>query len=238
VQTGNIGAVVILSGGLDSATAAAMAQAGSVSVPSGATIAPVTSVAAVSFDYGQRHSKELGSALLIAQTMNIRYFRFILPRIVPSHLTRPSGDLETSLSEYESVLPSSWHPHRNAMMITAAAQLASSLGVNTVIGGWHQEDVAYPDCTEEFLMSMERMLRISGADPDFMVVAPLLEMTKVEIVQTAVRFRVPIELTWSCYEGGDAQCGKCGTCKQRKKAFREAGVMDPVPYADSTVYDD
>jgi len=228
------GVVVILSGGLDSATAAMMACMGA--VRNGGDVIPV---AAVAFDYGQRHLKELDSASLIAQHLDIPFYKFRLPRVIPSHLTEPGTSLEMKLSDYEGPeLPPSWHPHRNAAMIVAAAQLASFMKVSNILGGWHQEDVAYPDCSEEFLYTMAQMLRVSGADPSFRILSPLIYLTKLQIVEAAIQYKVPIELTWSCYVGGDVQCGKCGTCKQRKLAFAQAEYTDPVPYADATVYDD
>ena len=227
-------AVVILSGGLDSTTVLSLGMRGLILDASG----PATPCAAVSFRYGQRHEKEVEHAEQIATYWNVPFFAYDIPRVATSHLTLPGTDLDQELSDYVAVRPLSWHPHRNALMIILAAQLACRRGTNIVMGGWHQDDNAYPDCTYPFLRAMEDMLRVSGDDDGFRVLSPLLHMKKVEIVKAAIRSNAPIELTWSCYKGGEKQCGTCGTCKQRKLAFKEAGVPDPVPYADPTVYDD
>jgi 7-cyano-7-deazaguanine synthase len=222
-------AVVLLSGGLDSATAAACAKRDGYDV------------LALSVRYGQRHAKELRSARNVAGALRAREHKVVrvpLGEFAGSALTDrrlkvPRGRKVKSMSRG---IPLTYVPARNTVFLALAAAFAESRGARAIYIGANAIDYSgYPDCRPEFLRAFERALargtKAGVEGRPIRIRAPLIRKTKAEIVRLALRLHVPVELTWSCYLGGRVACGTCDSCLLRLKGFREAGATDPVPYA-------
>lgn len=214
-------AVVLLSGGLDSATVAAIARSDGYDA------------IALSFRYGQRHSKELEAAQKIAQCLGIQdHF------IVDVNLAQWGGSSLTDLSQtlpQEGIkpdeIPSTYVPGRNTVFIAVALSLAEAQNAQAIYLGINAVDYSgYPDCRPEYLEAYQRLASLSskagieGNAPR--LIAPLVRDSKVEIVRRALALGVPIELTWSCYQGGEEPCGLCDSCRIRDRALIEAGRPD------------
>ncbi len=214
-------AVVLLSGGLDSATAAAQAQAEGYEV------------IALSCRYGQRHERELQSAQQVAMSLGIhQHF------VVDVNLSLWGGSALTDLSQgvplsgvQPDVIPVTYVPGRNTVFIALALSLAESAGAEAIYLGLNAVDYSgYPDCRPEFLEAYQTLATLSskagleGRAPR--LVAPLIQLSKVEIVQRALALGVPIALTWSCYQGELEPCGRCDSCRIRDRALIEAGRPD------------
>ncbi len=221
-------AVVLLSGGLDSSTALAR------------TIERGCEVIALTFSYGQRHSKELRSARRIADHYGVQRHITVdldIGKYMDSSLTQPSMHLPTGVDsegEHPSI-PNTYVPARNIIFISIAAAIAESVGADKIVIAVNSVDFSgYPDCTPRFIDAYQNMLEVGtrrGVDGKAVLIdAPLLEMSKAAIVREAVRLGVPLDLTWSCYAGGDKACGICDSCRLRLKGFSEAGAEDPVEY--------
>jgi 7-cyano-7-deazaguanine synthase len=134
-------------------------------------------------------------------------------------------------------IPSTYVPSRNIIFLSLAASLAESRGAEAVFIAANSVDFSgYPDCTPEFLEAFQRTLDVgtkAGRDGrGIRIEAPVLRMTKKEIVSEAVRLGVPLELTWSCYTGGDRACGRCDSCLLRLRGFAQAGLDDPIEYEE------
>jgi len=223
-----VSAVVLLSGGLDSSTVAAIAKERGYDI------------IAVTFDYGQRHRRELDSARSVAKALGVREHIVIgLPigQHLDSSLTSAGKEVPMGRprEHISSDIPSTYVPSRNIIFLSIAASVAESRGAGAVFIAANSVDFSgYPDCTPEFLAAFQATLDIgtkAGKEGrGVKVEAPVLRMTKAEIVREAVRLRVPLELTWSCYVGGAKACGRCDSCVLRLEGFREAGVQDPIEY--------
>lgn len=214
-------AVVLLSGGLDSATTAAIA------------IADGYEAIALSFGYGQRHIKELEAAKKIAQALQIKehYITEInLSQWGGSSLTDnaiaiPQDGLKPD------VIPSTYVPGRNTVFIAIALSLAEAKSARAIYLGINAVDYSgYPDCRPEYLAAYQQLANLSskagveGHAPQ--LIAPLVKDSKVDIVRRALELNVPIADTWSCYQGGDTPCGVCDSCRIRDRALIEAGRAD------------
>jgi len=219
-------AVVLLSGGLDSTTAAAIAKSEGYELY------------AVSFSYGQRHSKELDCARKVGESLGVvrhEIIEFDLRKWGGSALT---DDLDVPLDrdkpDMSSEVPATYVPARNTIFLSFALGYAEVVGADTIIIGANQVDFSgYPDCREEYLQAFERMANLAtkAAASDgrrFRVYAPLLHLTKVEIIKRGNDLGVDYSLTWSCYQGLDEPCGRCDSCILRSEGFRAAGVPDPL----------
>ncbi|MFG3253255.1 7-cyano-7-deazaguanine synthase QueC [Streptomyces sp. NPDC048172] len=223
-------AVVIASGGLDSSAAAYLlaAQGASVSL--------------LSFDYGQRHRKELDSAAAIADQLGAVHDVVDLTSVgrllAGSALTDPAVDVPSG-HYTDASMGITVVPNRNAIMLEVAVGVAVAAEADAVAFGAHTGDHAvYPDCRADFFEKLTESVRAGNEGflaPGFQLVAPFLHVTKADIVETAARLNLPFHLTWSCYRGEDLHCGTCGTCSERREAFAEAGVSDPTPYATAVV---
>lgn len=221
-------AVVLLSGGLDSCTAAAMAKR------DGFTLH------ALSFDYGQRHERELQAARDVAEALGTaehRVLRVPLGELGGSALTDATLEVPDApdADQIGQEIPSTYVPARNTVFLSLALALAEVRGADTIVIGANALDYSgYPDCRPEFLEAFERMARLgtkAGAQGmTLRVWAPLLSMTKAQIVEAGLAAGAPLERTWSCYRGGQRACGRCESCVLRRKGFAEAGTEDPVPY--------
>ncbi len=216
-------AVVLLSGGLDSATVAAQAQVDGYDV------------VALSLFYGQRHERELEAAKAIVQALKIQDHHLLdvnLSQWGGSSLTDASLSvpIEGTTSD---VIPSTYVPGRNTVFISIALSLAEAKQAEAIYLGINAVDYSgYPDCRPEYLAAFQVLAQLSskagieGHSPR--LVAPLVLDSKVDIVHRALRLGVPIELTWSCYQGGDVPCGVCDSCRIRDRALIEAGRSDLV----------
>ena len=224
-------AVVLLSGGIDSATVAAMAQRDGYQLH------------ALSFHYGQRHERELQSAGKIAAFLHAKthkVIRFDLRAIGGSALTDeisvPKGRSDTDIS---SGIPATYVPARNTIFLSFALALAERLESQDIFFGANQLDYSgYPDCREEYLRAFENMANLAtkaGVEgkSQVQIRAPLLQMTKAEIIKTGLKLGLDYGMTWSCYDplDGGRACGRCDSCQLRLKGFREAGAVDPIAYA-------
>jgi 7-cyano-7-deazaguanine synthase len=215
---------VALSGGLDSTTALAIAME-----------RHEGKVEAISFDYGQRHNIELERAALIAEYYDICHHIVKLGDLPTSALTDTSIDIpKVSYAEIEGISPT-YVPFRNGQIIAKLTAYASADKLNSVVYvGTHAEDAAndaYPDCRLDFIGAMGSAVYI-GTYHKVRLSAPLIEMSKSEVVALAAKLEAPLELSWSCYFGGDKHCGVCPTCRARKEAFLLAGVPDPTSYKE------
>ncbi|MBE9063405.1 7-cyano-7-deazaguanine synthase QueC [cf. Phormidesmis sp. LEGE 11477] len=216
-------AVVLLSGGLDSATCAAQA------------IADGYEVIALSFDYGQRHDKEL-----IAARELVNAFGIIEHRIVEVNLAQWGGSSLTDMAmaiptdgkePVDEVIPSTYVPGRNTVFIAIALSLAEAKGAIAIYLGINAVDYSgYPDCRPDYLAAFQQLATLSskvgleGHAPQ--LVAPLVLESKVDIVRRALKLGVPIAKTWSCYSGKDFPCGQCDSCRIRDSALVAAGRSD------------
>lgn len=214
-------ALMLLSGGLDSVTALAWA-----------TQTGYTLRGALSFNYGQRHARELAAAAAVAAHYGLPHEVITLPPIAGSQLTDlgniPQGRDLTQLTE--TVAPT-YVPNRNMILIAYAAAYALRSDVSYLIGGWNGADALnYPDCRAPFLAATEETLRLA-TERDFHIVRPLIAADKPAIVRQALDLAAPIHLSWTCYLGGELACGTCDACQLRIRAFQQVGVIDPLSYA-------
>lgn len=222
-------AIVLFSGGLDSATCLAMAvsQYGA------------ENVIALSISYGQKHDKEVQCAKEIVKYYKVKQIEYDVGEIFKnsncSLLKQSTEDIpEESYAEQIKKLYGSpvttYVPFRNGLFLSIAASVAISEGCDEIICGIHADDAAgnaYPDCSRAFYNLINAAI-YEGTGRAVTIKAPFVDKNKAEIVKEGLRLRVPYELTWSCYEGGDAPCGKCGTCIDRLKAFEANGIGDPI----------
>lgn len=222
-------AVVLLSGGLDSATSAAQAGADGYELY------------ALSFDYGQRHGRELDAARAVAAALGVarhETLRLPLDELGGSALTDdtievPDGPANTATIGQQ--IPVTYVPGRNTVFLAVALAYAEVVGADAIYLGINAMDYSgYPDCRPEYLAAMQQVAQLAtkqgveGRAPR--LIAPLVEMTKREIVEAAMRLGAPIDQTWSCYRGGTRACGRCESCRLRQRGFADAGFEDPVDY--------
>ena len=223
-------AVVLLSGGVDSATAAAIAKDQGFKLH------------ALSFRYGQRHEVELESAKKIAAFLSVtshQIIAFDLRSIGGSALTDqievPKG---RSGIEMSRGIPITYVPGRNTIFLAFALALAERIEAQDIFFGANQLDYSgYPDCREEYIDAFERMANLAtkaGVEGKscWKIRAPLLKMGKAEIIKTGLMLGLDYSLTWSCYDPSPEQhaCGQCDSCQIRLKGFQEAGSKDPITY--------
>lgn len=185
----------------------------------------------LSFRYGQRHEREIEAAADFARAVRANHVVLNLTSILggaPSALT--SNAIDVPDGHYaEKTMQATIVPGRNLLFIAAAIAEAGKRGDDTVAIGVHGGDhFIYPDCRPEFISPLQHAV-FGGYG--MALAAPFIEHDKTYIVRRAVELRVDVAHTWSCYKGGDVQCGRCGTCQERRAAFIEAGVDDPTPYA-------
>jgi 7-cyano-7-deazaguanine synthase len=214
-------AVVLFSGGQDSATCLAQACADF-----------DNDVVAVGFDYGQRHSIELKQAKLLAETAEVPY-RIIdlnfISQLTPNALT----DSSIEIDHKEGELPSTFVPGRNLFFISVGAVIARQLGAKYLYTGVCQTDYSgYPDCRDDFVQATQKTVNLA-METDLEIRTPLMWLTKAE---TVILMKSLGKLDWykeshTCYEGARPACGQCPACELRLKGFQEAGIQDPLEYA-------
>ena len=214
-------AIALLSGGLDSATAAALAQEAGYRV------------IGLSFDYGQRHRRELQAAADVASALNLAEHHTIAVNLAAwggSALTDAAIAVPTE-GVQEGVIPSTYVPGRNTVFIALGLSLAEARGAERLVLGVNAVDYSgYPDCRPDYLEAFQTLADLAtkagreghGAR----LWAPLVNWTKTQIAQEALRLDVPIARTWSCYSGGEEPCGLCDSCRIRDAALIEAGRPD------------
>ncbi|AYC32191.1 7-cyano-7-deazaguanine synthase QueC [Pseudomonas cavernae] len=218
-------AVILLSGGLDSATVVALAKADGYACYT------------MSFDYGQRHRSELQAAERVAQQLGV-----VEHKVIGLNLNGMGGSAltDSSIAVPESPgegIPVTYVPARNTVFLSLALGWAEVLGARDIFIGVNAVDYSgYPDCRPEFIAAFERMANLAtkaGVEGQgFRIQAPLQSMSKAEIVQAGVRHGVDYALTVSCYQADDEghACGKCDSCRLRAAGFASAGVQDPTRY--------
>jgi len=192
----------------------------------------------LSFDYGQRHARELECAVQMADELGIPHdvadLRSVGRLLRGGALTDPGVPVPDGHYAAES-MRATVVPNRNAVMLDIAIAVAIANGCDAVAFGAHGGDHAiYPDCRPEFVAAFtaSAMLANEGfLTHGFRVVAPFLDYSKADVVQLGHRLGVPFANTWSCYKGGAVHCGTCGTCTERREAFLRAEVTDPTAYA-------
>lgn len=218
-------AVILLSGGLDSATVLAIAKDQGYECYT------------MSFDYGQRHRSELEASKRVSEAMGAKTHKIIqmdLRTIGGSALT---DDMDVPEFGEESGVPSTYVPARNTVFLSLALGWAEVLEARDIFIGANDLDYSgYPDCRPEYLKAFEDMANLAtkaGVEGDhFHIRAPLLSMTKADVISEGTRLGVDYGITVSCYQADDQgrACGVCDSCTYRKKGFSEAGVVDPTPY--------
>ncbi|MGH1403870.1 MAG: 7-cyano-7-deazaguanine synthase QueC [Alphaproteobacteria bacterium] len=216
--------LVICSGGLDSVTLA-------YKIAKEHTLCGL-----VSFDYGQRHKKELAFAAKCANNLGVSHdvidISHIGKLLSGSALT---DDLDIPDGHYaEETMKVTVVPNRNAIMLTIAYGIASSRGVDAVATAVHGGDhFIYPDCRPEFAQSFQTMQdhALDGLS-QIKLYTPFIKIPKADIAAEGARLNVPFADTWSCYKGGEHHCGRCGTCVERREAFDIANIEDPTVYND------
>lgn len=216
-------AVAIVSGGMDSVTMAYLMK-------------NKYDLHLVTFDYGQRHKKEIGFAKLCAEKLGAEHTIIDLSGIgksLKSALTTPGIDVPHGYYTDE-VMKITVVPNRNAIMIAIACGIALSEDTHIVAFGAHTGDhFIYPDCRPEFLLAIELATRLGNDDHGFSILTPFVNITKSDIVIIGTKLGISYQDTWSCYEGNHYHCGKCGTCIERIEAFNKAGVEDPTIYVEN-----
>jgi 7-cyano-7-deazaguanine synthase len=224
-------AIVLLSGGLDSAITLAIARSQGYETY------------ALSFDYGQRHKRELEAARKIAESFGAkkRLLIKIDNQIFRGSALTDNVDVPKSRSEKEigSGIPVTYVPARNTIFLAHALAWAETIGAGHIFIGANAIDYSgYPDCRPEFIALFETLANVatkSGAEgARLQIHAPLIKMSKADIIRKAVELNVDLSMTHSCYDplpDGRA-CGECDSCRLRKKGFAEAGVEDPIRYAN------
>jgi len=217
-------AVVLLSGGLDSATTLYWA------------LDRGYKAFCLIFDYDQRHKREIEQAKKISRKANCKYkvVKIELPWKGSSLLDRKVPIPENrGFSEMAKGIPSTYVPARNTIFLSMALSFAEAIGAEEIFIGAHQFDSSgYPDCRPEFYKAFGEVIKMgtkAGHDKrDISIKQPLINRTKTQIVKIGSRLNDPFELTWSCYRGGKYPCGRCDSCRLRAKGFKEAGLSDPL----------
>ncbi|MGN0634210.1 MAG: 7-cyano-7-deazaguanine synthase QueC [Oscillospiraceae bacterium] len=226
-------ALVLSSGGIDSTACIAVA----------ADKFEKENVIALSVTYGQKHSKEIVSAKAVADFYGIEHILLDLSEMFKfsdcsllSHSDKeiPHEAYDSQITKTNGSPVSTYVPFRNGLFLSSAAAIAISKGCGVIYYGAHGDDSAgnaYPDCSPEFNKAMGDAIFL-GSGGQLTVEAPFVSMPKREVVKIGTQLGAPFHLTWSCYEGGEKQCGKCGTCIDRRKAFEANGLCDPVGYVE------
>ncbi|NLN75244.1 MAG: 7-cyano-7-deazaguanine synthase QueC [Armatimonadetes bacterium] len=221
-------AVVLLSGGLDSATTAAVARSEGFELY------------AISFDYGQRHTRELESAKLVATSIGVKdhlIISFDLRAMGGSALTDDINvPLDRKTENMAETIPITYVPARNTIFLSFALGYAETLKAYDIFIGVSEVDYSgYPDCRIEYIEAFERMANLAtkaGIEGTgrFRIRTPLIDLSKADAIRRGLKLGLDYSLTWSCYMGDKKPCGRCDSCKLRLAAFAEVGIDDPLEY--------
>ena len=219
-------AVVLFSGGLDSTTALSWA------------LSKGYECLAVSFDYGQRHTRENAAARAIARKLGVKLYEIKLAfpwfdkcSLVNGKMKLP--DVSLSKIGKDGGIPSTYVPGRNLVFASAGFSLADAVNAEAVVLGPNVVDYSgYPDCRPEFYRALEKAAaygtRSGAGGRKIKLLTPLIKLSKSGIARLGVKLKAPLELTWSCYSGGKVPCGHCDSCKLRARGFADAGLKDPA----------
>jgi 7-cyano-7-deazaguanine synthase len=227
IESVKIGAVVLLSGGMDSCVCAALAVRD-------------YNVAAVHVSYGQRtEQRERQSFLAICDRLNLKKRLLVrneaLRAIGGSALTDENIAVPTS-PPAASEIPVTYVPFRNAHFLSVAVSWAEVLGAAKIfIGAVEPDSSGYPDCRPAYYEAFNRVIKAGTKEGNIEIVTPLIAMRKAEIIQLGLELDAPLDLTWSCYSNQDRACGVCDSCVLRLRAFAAAGTADAIPYAVAAV---
>tara|TARA_Y100001968_G_scaffold137424_1_gene125587 strand:+ start:3072 stop:3764 length:693 start_codon:yes stop_codon:yes gene_type:complete len=220
--------VALLSGGLDSATATAMAKKNG------------DNVIALSFDYGQRHHKELKAAIKIAKHLNVEEHQ-----ILKVNLAQWGGSSLTDFKQViptqgisKNIIPNTYVPGRNTIFIALGLSLAEARGATKLVLGINAMDYSgYPDCRPDYLYAYQKLANLSSKigreNKGVKLWAPLIKLNKMEIIQEALKLKIPIQSTWSCYSGKQDPCGVCDSCRIRNQALEKVGRPDLCNHKNS-----
>ncbi|WP_069649424.1 7-cyano-7-deazaguanine synthase QueC [Caloranaerobacter ferrireducens] len=215
-------AVILLSGGLDSTTCMGIAQ------NEGYELYPI------SFDYGQRHRRELEAAKKIAEYYKVKEHKIIsLDNVGGSALTDKNIDVPEYKGDGE--IPVTYVPARNILFLSYALGYAEVIGAEAIFIGVSSVDYSgYPDCRPEFIKAFQKVVDVGTAagvkGKSIKIIAPLINLSKAETIKLGTKYGVPYHLTTSCYNGKEKACGVCDSCTLRLKGFAEAGIEDPIEY--------
>lgn len=216
-------AVVLLSGGLDSSTTLYLAKKFGFKCY------------ALTFDYGQRHKKEILAAQKISCRLSIplKVIKITLPWAKDALLDKKRIIPQRKLEKITQYIPSTYVAARNTIFLSFAISYAESIGAEAIFIGANTRDWSgYPDCTPEYFKAFNQVIKIGTKagrqKKKILIQAPLINKTKEEIVRLAKGLNIPFELTWSCYQGGRKPCGQCDACQLRAKGFKEVGIIDPL----------
>ena len=225
-------AIVLLSGGLDSATTLAIARSEGFACH------------ALTFRYGQRHRREVDAAADVARSLGAvehRVIEIALGALGGSALTDPSIQVPKDRPDLGdiAVIPPTYVPARNTVFLSYALAWAEVLGAFDMFVGVNSSDYSgYPDCRREFIAAFESMANLATAAAvegrgRYRICTPIMDMTKAQIIRTGTRLGVDYSLTHSCYDPDPSgrSCGRCDSCRLRLKGFAEAGLRDPIQYA-------
>ena len=224
-------ALVLISGGVDSTTCLGMAvkEYGH------------ENVVGLSIFYGQRHDKEIKAADAVCDFYKVEHITLDLSTMFQfsdcsllqhSDEEIPEESYAEQLTKTDGKPVSTYVPFRNGLFLSSASAIALSKGCSKIYYGAHSDDAAgnaYPDCSEAFNKAMNTAI-YEGSGKQLEIVAPFISLNKSQVVKKGLEIGVPYELTWSCYEGHEKACGKCGTCIDRRAAFELNGVTDPIEY--------
>lgn len=222
-------AVVLLSGGIDSSTA--LAIAGDMGYK----------VHALTILYGQRHEREVESAKMVANAFNVEEHRIMeLPEgLFSASALTYDGDVPVDGYLERDGIPSTYVPARNLVFLSIAVSWAEAMDADAVFIGVTSVDYSgYPDCRGEFIEAFREASALAtrrGVEGNpVKILTPLIDLSKGDIIRRGMELGLDYSLTWSCYKGGERACGRCDSCRYRLKGFREAGIDDPLEYEDDS----
>ncbi|HZD42892.1 MAG TPA: 7-cyano-7-deazaguanine synthase QueC, partial [Methanomicrobiales archaeon] len=190
-------------------------------------------VHAITFDYGQKHKREVECARRTCRTLKVPQKVLdlsLLSELAPSALTREEWEVPEGRYD-DAVMKQTVVPNRNMVFLSLAGSYAIGIGASHLFYGAHAGDhPIYPDCRPVFVSAMRTALYLADWK-ELTLSVPYLNLTKSDIVRIGIPLHVNYRNTWTCYRGGDLACGRCGSCVERLEAFRDAGIEDPLAYA-------
>jgi len=217
-------AIALLSGGMDSVTAAAIVKSQGYDIY------------ALTISYGQRHAREIESAKRLAIWLGAKEHEVVdlpISRLLKSSLMNPEEDVTSDEKTIGKTIPATYVPGRNAILLAIATAWGESMGADAIVIGVNVVDYSgYPDCGQPFIDAFSNLIKVStrGAvqGHPIEILTPIAKMSKADIVRKGNELGVPFKDTWSCYKGGGEPCGVCDSCVLRKKGFAAVGIPDPA----------